>query len=193
MSEIPDLCKKLETLALTCLLKPGTPAKLICRHFKAIRSICLIPEWDTKVYNEHLELKTIPSDVLVIHLRKFCNEAMPKDSLSRRDKLSPIKAELYHKNTLKNLRLALYRHQNRSTTCYQTQIGHQFRGFEKKSSNVRAAPFPLLVLLKFVVQSLCLSYISLNGIWSLTPYIFQFTEDNKNMFFFDMNCSRRIF
>lgn len=38
MSEIPDMCKKLKTLALTCLLKPGTPDKLICRHFKAIQS-----------------------------------------------------------------------------------------------------------------------------------------------------------
>lgn len=38
LSEIPDMRKKLEKLALTCLLKPGTPAKLICRHFKAIRS-----------------------------------------------------------------------------------------------------------------------------------------------------------
>lgn len=95
------MCKKLEKLALTCLLKPGTPAKLICRHFKATRSICLIPERDTEVYNEHFGLKTIPLDVLAIHLRKFCNEAKPKDSLSRRDKLPPIKAEPYHMNTFK--------------------------------------------------------------------------------------------
>lgn len=54
----------------------------------------LIPEWDTEVYNVHLELKTVPLDVLAIHLRKFCNEAKPKDSLSQRDKLTPIKAEL---------------------------------------------------------------------------------------------------
>lgn len=79
--EIFDLCKKLEILVLICFFKLGIFVKLICRYFKVIWSICLILEWDIKVYNEYLELKIIFLDVFVIYLCKFCNEVMLKDLL----------------------------------------------------------------------------------------------------------------
>lgn len=132
-SEISEMCEELEKPALTCLPKPETPAQAAepkrfrsfteneLQEFQDSRQSCstkkntkwgikLFQEWHTEVYNEPLEFETAPSDVLAIHLRKFYCEAKPKESPSRKEKLLPVQADHYHKNTLKNLRSALNRH-----------------------------------------------------------------------------------
>ena len=67
-------------------------------------------EWHKETYGTTLDLTEVDKDSLSEKLAKFYCEAKPKDAEKRSTSMPMKHAEVYHKNTLKNLRAAINRH-----------------------------------------------------------------------------------
>ncbi|XP_033725030.1 uncharacterized protein LOC117315013 isoform X3 [Pecten maximus] len=70
----------------------------------------IFQDWSSDVFGEVTDMENIPIEQLADQLAKFYCEARPKN-VDRRSGSLPVKqAEVYHKNTLINIRAALNRH-----------------------------------------------------------------------------------
>ncbi|XP_069140542.1 uncharacterized protein [Argopecten irradians] len=70
----------------------------------------IFQDWSNEVYGHTTDMHDITAENLATKLKKFYCEATPRNVQKRNENLTEKQAEVYHKNTMINIRAAINRH-----------------------------------------------------------------------------------